>query len=187
MPIATVNQTGECWKNLEFISEVVDTSAGYVGQLRSALNEKRLFLQRKKRDRKDKREKRVVPLLVGAATLGIFAGLSYSLFDNLIPDQQLRTFAQQTERYLDVLEKRTNILDINTKRMATLVERIQQDLEERSRITSHQLETSAIQIDINTLLIHINDHISYLYHLLETTEGMLLINWPYRIWKEKLC
>ena len=157
-----------CWANLQFIKDIANTNLGYVEQLRSnlALGYKRRKVRSEGELNREKRASFILAATVG----GVFGALSSRLLSEVIPQESLASSAAETERILDVLGERTNVLDVNQKRMAVLIERIQRQMQQEISGVTHQLDLSTTHLQINSILIHLGDHLSYLYHLLSGRE-----------------
>ena len=82
----------------------------------------------------------------------------------------------ETERILNILGKRANILDINQERMFALIKRIQIQLNYNTQKLSGQAGLSNLHLQINSVLIHLGDHLNYLYHLLSSGKSGTGIN-----------
>ena len=163
-----------CRANLEFIDDIVATHSQYVNQLRTLLKQGYVHPGRKQHET---RQKRANVLLAGAVG-GIFGALSADIFSKISPDDKLTAAAKETDRVLDRLGERTSALDINQKRIHTLIEQIQKRLSRSSAMVAYAVELSTTHIQINSVLIHIGDHLSYLYRLLagsDTDEGINLV------------
>ena len=111
------------------------------------------------------RAKRANPLFMGMVG-GIFGAITTELFSRVIPENQVAAAAKQTEKILDNIGERTNALDVNQKRIHILINQIQQQLSNKQGMVEGNINLSNIHIQINSVLIHINDHLGYLYRLL---------------------
>jgi len=109
--------------------------------------------------------------LLAATVGGVFGALSSQLLSEVIPQDSLASSAAETERILDILGERTNILDVNQKRMAVLIERIQRQMQQEMSDVTRQVYLSTMHLQINSVLIHLGDHLSYLYYLLSSGEA----------------
>ena len=151
-----------CKMNFKFIEEVVSVHSQYVKELLTVL--KQGYSQREM-GYTESRPKRASALLAGAVG-GMFGAISTELFSRISPDDKISAAAEETDRILDHLGERTSVLDVNQKRIYTLIEQIQRRLSHASTMVTYSMELSATHTQINSVLIHIGDHLKYLYRLL---------------------
>ena len=106
-----------------------------------------------------------------SAALGRTADVvTTKLISAVNPEEDLRDALTKTEEALDSMKERTNLLDINQKRIITLIEESQKQLGDMVWRKSERGRRNSIHIQINSLLIHIKDHLDYLGYLLSTRE-----------------
>ena len=161
-----------CGGTFQFIEDIVTTHQHYMNQLRG-------LLQRGYGPGgghlDEARGKRANPLLMGAVG-GIFGALTTELFTRISPDDQVAAAAAQTEEVLDNLGERTNALDVNQKRLHVLIEEVQWRLSRDLGMVAQTANLFNIHIQINSILIHVNDHLGYLYRLLAGEDTDMGIN-----------
>ena len=162
MDLAEPTDASACKVNFQFIEDIVTTHLQYVQQLRRLLQKGYGVEDISKLE---VRNKRANPLFMGIVG-GIFGALSTELFARLLPDDQLEAAASKTEEILNTLGERTNALDINQKRIYLLLEQIQQQLNNKLGTLAGANALSNTHMQINSILIHVNEHLGYLYRLL---------------------
>ena len=171
--VKTIPGDTMCEANLRFIQDIVHTHQQYLEHLRDLLRKgygEKSFL------RKETRGKRTSPLFLGVVG-GIFGAVTTELFTRISSDDEVSAAAAETEKVLNSLGERTNALDINQKRLHTLINQIQIRLNQELGVVTHTTDLSNIHIQINSVLIHVNDHLGYLYRLLaggDTDSGINL-------------
>ena len=175
--VLSPHDDNHCTRNLLFIKQIVKSNIEYILNFRSALKSNDDKTQILKRPMKPRIRNKRGSLLIPAAIGGTFAGTSAALLTKLLPSDQLRAEADRTDRMLETMEKKTSALDINIRRLSITVSRIQEQINDVVSKTIHRGDLSAIQIQINSLLINLGDHLSYLYHLLTGSKS----SYPYEI------
>ena len=146
-------ETKSCWANLQFIKDIAKTNQAYVKQIRDGL----ALGYRRRRGSEEQENKRVkrASFLLAATVGGVFGALSSQLLSEVIPQESLASSAAETERILDALGERTNVLDVNQKRMAVLINRIQRQLQQELSDVTRQVYLSTMHLQINSVLIHL--------------------------------
>ena len=110
------------------------------------------------------------------AVCGVFGALSTKLFTSISPDEQVASAAAHTDAILYTLGKRTNALYINQRRIHTLIKQIQRCLREDLSGSAYSVALSNTHIQISSALIHVNDHLGYVYSLLAGVDTDVGIN-----------
>ena len=151
-----------CKTNLQFIEDITSTHQDYLQQLRKLLNKG--YGEGGAR-RQGTRDKRTNPLFSGVVG-GIFGAVTTELFTRISSDDKVAAAAARTEEILGNLKERANALDVNQKRLYTLMDKIQLRLNQRLGAVAQGTDLSNIHIQINSILIHVSEHLSYLYRLL---------------------
>ena len=77
---------------------------------------------------------------------------------------------ERTEEVVDSLTERTKLLDINQKRILLLLKENQKRISKLDWKDSTSRQRNIIHSQINSLLIHVNDHMDYLGYLLNSKE-----------------
>ena len=157
-----------CRTNLQFVTDIANTNIGYIDQLRGTLKQ---GIRGNNLDglNEESRNKRASSIMAGFMG-GVFGAISSQLFSEITPKENLASASKETDRILDTLQQRTNALDVNQRRMSILIDRIEVQLNNDLSKTAYQVDLASIHLRINSILIHLGDHLTFLYQLLKGDE-----------------
>ena len=159
-----------CQQDLRFVTDISQTTTNRAERLNTFLAD---TWQIHKRENQRVRGKRgIATAAVLSAAIGGIAGVvTNKLISAATPDDNLSQAISETEEALKSLKERTNLLDINQKRMMILLEENQKQLNDLTWRRSEQSWRRQIHAQINSLLIHVKDHVDYLLYLLSSREN----------------
>ena len=162
------NRMISCLQDYEFISDISLTTINQVNRLNTFLAD----TWGARQTVESKRGKRGIAMgaIISAALGGTAGVITTKLISAVNPDEDLRDALTKTEEALDSMKERTNLLDINQKRIMTLIEESQRQLGDLAWEKSEEHRRNSIHIQINSLLMHVKDHLDYLGYLLSSRE-----------------
>lgn len=135
------------------------------------LNEFLEGIWRSRRHTPNYKRRRGITTGVVSAVIGGTAGIiTTKLISAVGQDDNLKEAMKRTEEILDSLTERTNLLDINQKRILLLLKENQKRISKLAWKESTSRQRNIVHSQINSLLIHVNDHMDYLRHLLNSKE-----------------
>ena len=162
-----------CFEDFKFLSDISQTTIGRVHRLLAILNHGgNQVLQYSTPYHLRKKRTAVAGGTIALAAIigGVVGAISTKAVTSSIPSEELRDAANQTDILLEALGERTNLLDINQRRMMILVEETQKRLNNFIQEQGTKGDRTAIHARINSILIHLGDHMAYIGHLL-TSKG----------------
>ena len=149
-----------CQRDLDFTKTLVENSEHMVEAYLESI-----FGQAENYPGPSTRNTRGIAVLAAAAlSAGIGFGVFPALFEKMLADNDLKERASETERILGIIENRLNILDINQRRLTSVLE------ENRvgSKIRLFQDNLQELKIRINSINILASQRLDYLQKLTGT-------------------
>ena len=160
-----------CQQDLKFITDVSKTTIGRVTRLNNFLANTWRSRPKKMEVSADRGKRGITAGAIMSAAIGGAVGVvTTKLISAADPDNDLLEAISKTEEVLDALGERTNLLDINQQRIMLLIEENQRRVNELVARQSSRGQRNLIHSQINSLLIHVKDHLDYLGYILSSKE-----------------
>ena len=167
--IENEDEESSCQEDLNFITDISRTTIHHVERLDA-------FLANVWRARNDgqpsTRERRGISAgaILSAAIGGAAGVITTKLISAVSQNDDLDQAMSKTEEILGSLTERTNLLDINQKRILLLLEENRRRMGDLVWNEFNRGHRNLIHSQINSLLIHMKDHLDYITYLLSSSD-----------------
>ena len=161
-------EPSSCLEDFKLLSDISETNIGWATRLRGVLNNSGNTITPYTSSHHGRRKRGAGGTSIAlAAVVGTIVGaISTKAVTDSIPSEELGDAANRTDRLLEALGDRTNLLDINQRRMMILVEETQRRIDDIFQEQGIKGDLTTVHARINSILIHLGDHMAYIGHLL---------------------